>query len=289
MKPTARLRELLAAGPIVIAPGAHDALTARLVAAQEFPAVYMGGAGTTAAAGIPDIQLFGLEEMVRNARLITAAVEEPVICDADTGYGNAVNVVRTVREFERAGVAAIHLEDQIAPKRCGHVAGKQVVSTGEMVGKLRAACMARRDPDFVIIARTDARAVEGFEAAVERARAYLEAGADVIFPEALEGAAEFAEFARRVDAPLLANLTEFGRTPTLDPSDLEAMGYRIAIYPASALRVALFAMRAFLADLGKPGAQSAWLDRMMTRQDMYELIEYPTYQRWERKFLPEEG
>lgn len=286
MKATARLRELLATGKIVIAPGAHDALTARLIAAQGFPAVYLSGAATTASAGIPDIQLFGLEEMVRNARLMTDAVEVPVISDADTGYGNAVNVVRTVREFERAGVAGIHLEDQVAPKRCGHLAGKQLVSTEEMVGKLRAACSARRDPDFAIIARTDARAVEGFDGAVERARRYREAGADVIFPEALESREEFAEFGRRVDAPLFANLTEFGRTPTLEPAELETLGYRIAIYPASALRVALYAMRAFLADLKEqPGAQADWLGRMMTRQELYELIEYPTWEGWEREYL----
>ena len=287
MRPTTRLRQLLAAGPLVVAPGAHDALTARLIAAQGFPAVYMTGAGTTAAAGVPDIGLFGLEEMVRNARQIAAAVEVPVISDADTGYGNAVNVLRTVREFEAAGVAGIHLEDQVAPKRCGHVAGKQVVSAEEMVGKLRAACAARRDPDFVIIARTDARAVEGFEPTVERARRYREAGADVIFPEALESREEFAEFARRLDAPLLANLTEFGRTPTLEPAELEALGYRVAIYPASCLRVALFAMRAFLAELGQPGAQAGWLPRMMTRQELYELIDYPSYQAWEAEYLPQ--
>lgn len=288
MKVTTRLRELVATGQIVVAPGAHDALTARLIAAQGFPAVYLSGAGTTASAGIPDIQLFGLEEMVRNARLMTDAVEVPIISDADTGYGNAVNVVRTVREFERAGVAAIHLEDQVAPKRCGHVAGKQVVSCQEMVGKLRAACDARRDPEFVIIARTDARAVEGFEAAVERAHRYLEAGADVIFPEALESREEFAEFGRWVRAPLLANLTEFGRTPTLEPPELETLGYRIAIYPASALRVALYAMRAFLSELRKPGAQAAWLERMMTRRELYELIEYPKYDAFEREYLEQE-
>jgi methylisocitrate lyase len=265
----------------VVAPGAHDALTARLIAAQGFAAVYLSGAGTTAAAGLPDIQLFGLEEMVRNARLISAAVDLPVISDADTGYGNAANVLRTVREFERAGVAAIHLEDQVSPKRCGHVEGKEIVSVDEMVLKLRAACSARRDPDFTIIARTDARAVDGFEAAVERARRYLDAGADLIFPEALETRDEFAEFARRVDAPLLANMTDFGKTPIIDPQEFERLGYRLVIYPASALRVALGAMRAFLAELGQPGAQAAWTPKMMTRQELYQLIDYPAYQAWE--------
>ena len=287
MRTTARLRQLLKDGPIVVAPGAHDPLTARLVAAQGFPAVYMTGAGTTAALGLPDIGLVGLEEMVRNARQMAAAVEVPVFSDADTGYGNAVNVVYTVRQFEAAGVAGIHLEDQVAPKRCGHLAGKQVISTEEMVGKLRAAAGGRRDPDFVIIARTDARAVEGFDATVARARQYVAAGADVIFPEALESREEFAAFGRALGAPLLANLTEFGRTPTLEPTELETLGYRLAIYPASALRVALYAMRDFLADLRRPGAQADWLGRMLTRQELYELIDYPTYQAYEREYLPE--
>ena len=281
VRPTTRLRQLLQEPSITVAPGAHDALTARLIAAQGFRALYMGGSGTTAAAGIPDIQLFGLEEMVRNARLICDAVDLPVISDADTGYGNAANVLRTVREFERAGVAGIHLEDQVAPKRCGHLAGKELVPTDEMVRKLRAAQAARRDPDFTIIARTDARAVDGFEAAVERGRRYLEAGADVIFPEALETREEFAEYARRIDAPLLANMTEFGKTPTIDPQEFQRLGYRIVIYPASSLRVALAAMRSFLADLGQPGAQASWTPRMMTRQELYQLIDYPAYQAWE--------
>lgn len=280
-EPAARLRELLAGPALIIAPGAHDAVTARLIAQAGFPAVYLSGAATTAAAGLPDIGLFGLEEMVRQARLLTAAVDIPVISDADTGYGNAANVLRTVREFERAGVAGIHIEDQVAPKRCGHLAGKEVVPVEEMELKLRAACAARRNPDFVIIARTDARAVEGFDAAVERALRYREAGADVIFPEALESREEFAEFARRVPGPLLANMTEFGKSPILDPGDFEALGYRILIYPASALRVALYAMRSFLAELGRPGAQQAWLSRMMTRQELYDLIDYASYQAWE--------
>jgi methylisocitrate lyase len=284
MKHTTHLRQLLRPGPIVVAPGAHDALTARLIAAQGFPAVYLTGAGVTAAAGIPDIGLFGLEEMVRTARLMSAAIDVPLISDADTGYGNAVNVLRTVREFEAAGAAGIHLEDQVSPKRCGHLAGKQVIPAEEMAGKLRAACAARRDPDFVIIARTDARAVEGFDAAVERGRRYRAAGADLVFPEALESLEEFAEFARRVDAPLLANLTEFGKTPTIDPRALEPLGYRVAIYPASALRVALHAMRAFLTDLPQPGAQAAWLPRMLTRRELYDLIDYPAYEAWGEEY-----
>ena len=284
---TTRLRKLLASERIVVAPGAHDALSARLIAAHGFPAVYMTGAGTTVSLGVPDIGLLSLDEMVKNAAAIAEAVSVPVISDADTGYGNAVNVLRTVRHFEAAGVAAIHLEDQVAPKRCGHVAGKQVVSAEEAAGKIAAACAARRDPDFVIIARVDARAVEGFEAAVRRGQLYRQAGADVIFPEALESREEFAEFARRVDAPLLANMTEFGRTPIIDSEEFAALGYRMVIYPASALRVALFAMRAFLAELGRPGAQQAWLSRMMTRQELYELIDYPAYEAWGARFSGE--
>ncbi|MFN0028311.1 MAG: oxaloacetate decarboxylase, partial [Acidimicrobiales bacterium] len=213
--PGARLRELIARPEILVAPGAYDAITARIMAAAGFPAVYMTGAGTVNAhLGLPDIALGTLEEFTQNAGRMVDVVEVPVFCDADTGFGNAVNVVRTVRAYERVGVAGIHLEDQESPKRCGHLDGKRIVTVQEMVGKVAAATDARRDPSFVIMARTDAAATEGVAAAIDRAGRYCEAGADVIFAEALTTEAEFRAFAAALpDVPLLANMTEFGKTP----------------------------------------------------------------------------
>src|SRR5262249_13617936 len=221
-----------------------------------FPACYMTGAGTVAALlGMPDVGLITLTEMVMNARYIVRAVSIPLVCDADTGYGNAINVMRTVREYEAAGVAGIHLEDQIFPKKCGHMEGKALVPQEEMIGKIRAACEAREDPDFVIIARTDSRAVEGVEGAIRRARAYAEAGADVLFPEAPQSREELARFAAEIPGPLLANMTEFGKTPLVPAAELERMGYRLVIYPASALRVAHRALDELFAQIKRTASQ----------------------------------
>lgn len=286
MRKTAMLRQLLSRGEILVAPGAYDAASAIAAARTGFEAVYMTGSGaTTSLTGLPDIGLATMTEMVMKAAYMAEAIPVPLISDADTGYGNAVNVMRTVREFERAGVAGIHLEDQVAPKRCGHVGGKQVVSIEEGVGKIRAAVEARTDPDFVVIARVDSRAVAGFEDAVRRGRAYREAGADVIFPEALESPEEFAAYAREVDAPLLANMTEFGKSPYLSAQELQEMGYRIVIFPATSFRVALKAVLDFYQELKRTGTQRGYLDRMVTREQQYELIDYARYSRWERKFV----
>jgi methylisocitrate lyase len=267
-------------------PGAHDALTARLVQQAGFPACYMTGAGTVAALlGMPDVGLITMTEMVMNARYITRAVSIPLVCDADTGYGNAINVMRTVREYETAGVAGIHLEDQVFPKKCGHMEGKALIPAEEMAGKIRAACEARQDPDFVIIARTDSRAVEGVEAAVRRARLYREAGADVIFPEAPQSRDELARFAAEIRAPLLANMTEFGKTPLVPAAELERMGYRLVIYPASALRVAHRAIEELFAQIKRAGSQEACLDRMAHRQELYELVGLPAVHAAERRYL----
>jgi len=208
-----------------------------------------------------------------------------VIADADTGYGNAMNVMRTVWEYERAGLAGLHIEDQVTPKRCGHVEGKECIALEEMVGKVRAAVAARRDPDFVIIARIDARAPLGFDEAVKRGVACAEAGADAIFPEAMASPEEFAAYARAVKAPLLANMTEFGKTPYLTAQQFQEMGYKMVIYPMSAVRVALRAMQAFYVDLKRTGTQTGWLDRMMTRKELYELIDYTRFTQYEREFL----
>lgn len=281
-----RLRELLSRDGILVVPGAYDALTARMIEKVGFDAVYMTGAGTVnSLTALPDNGLITLTEMAMNARYIAEATSVPVISDADTGYGNAVNVMRTVWEFERAGVAGIHIEDQVAPKRCGHLEGKEVVSTEEMIGKIRAARAARNDPDFVIIARVDARAVLGFDEAVRRGRAYLEAGADVIFPEALESEDEFREYAKGVKAPLFANMTEFGKSPYLSTNQFEEMGYKIVIFPVTALRMALKAVWEYLTILKEKGTQKGLVDRMFTRKELYELIDYDSFYRYERDFV----
>src|SRR5437879_1241765 len=220
-------------------PGVFDALVARLAERLGFSAIYLSGAALSASAGLPDVGLLSVTEFVDRARTITQATSLPLLCDADTGFGEPLNVERTVHLFESAGVAGIHLEDQELPKRCGHLSGKRLVEPEAMAAKIRAAVAARRDPDFVVIARTDARGVTGFDNAVRRAKIYLTAGADALFPEALESAEEFAAFAREVKAPMLANMTEFGRSPILDFNDLANLGYRMVLYPLSAYRSAL--------------------------------------------------
>jgi methylisocitrate lyase len=231
------------------------------------------------------VGLITMTERVMNARYIARAVSLPVICDADTGYGNAINVMRTVREYEAAGVAGIHLEDQVFPKRCGHMEGKVLVPLEEMAAKIRAACEAREDPDFVIIARTDSRAGEGVDGAIRRARAYVEAGADVLFPEAPQSREELARFAAEIPGPLLANMTEFGKSPLVPAAELERMGYRLVLYPVSALRVAHRAMQELFAQIKRTGSQEALLDRMAHRQELYELVGLPAVHAAERRFV----
>ena len=256
-------------------PGAYNAATALLIEKAGFGGVYVSGAGlANATAGAPDIGLLTLSEVVQLAGYVARAVKVPALVDADTGFGGPENVARTVEEFERAGIAGMHLEDQRFPKRCGHLEGKALAAAEEMAEKIRAAVAARSDPDFVIVARTDARAVEGMEAAVARARLYLEAGADAIFAEALQSRREFRDFARHIDAPLMANMTEFGRSPLLTVKELAAMGYRIVIFPQTAFRVAMKASEECLRDLQRRGSQKAWLDRMQTRQELYDLLGY---------------
>ena len=256
-------------------PGAYNAATAKLVERAGFSAVYISGAGlANATAGVPDIGLLTLTEVAQLAGYIANAVRIPALADADTGFGGSQSVVRAVQEFERAGLAGMHLEDQIFPKRCGHLAGKALVPIKEMTEKLRSAVQARQDNDFLIVARTDARAVEGFDATVRRAESYLKAGADAVFPEALESAKEFREFARRVRAPLLANMTEFGRSPLLSARQLAAMGYRMVIFPMTAFRVSMHAAENCLRDLKRHGTQKAWIERMQTRDELYKLLDY---------------
>jgi len=277
----ARLRQLIAHGPVML-PGVPNAAIARQVQRAGFDAVYVSGAGmANATAGVPDIGLLSMTEVVRLAGYVANAVTIPAIVDADTGFGGAKNVARTICELERAGLAGCHIEDQEFPKRCGHLAGKSVVDVAEMTGRIKAAVNARRDQDFIIIARTDARAVEDFDRAVERSRCYLDAGADAIFPEALQSADEFKAFARDVKAPLLANMTEFGKSPLLSFQELLDFGYKIVIFPQSAFRVSMKASEEFLRDLKRQGTQSSWIEKMQTREQLYELLDYdPTAESW---------
>ena len=276
-----RLRELIAKGAVMI-PGVPNAAMARQVEGAGFDAVYISGAGmANATAGVPDIGLLGMSEVVRLAGYAARAVKIPAIVDADTGFGGAENVARTIRELEAAGLAGCHIEDQEFPKRCGHLAGKTIVDVEEMAGRIEAAVAARRDKDFLIIARTDARAIEDFKGAVNRAQKYLQAGAAAIFPEALQSADEFRDFAKEVKAPLLANMTEFGKSPLLSFSELGELGYRMVIFPQSAFRVAMKATQQFFNALKKAGSQKNWVDRMQSRQDLYDLLDYdPTAEEW---------
>jgi methylisocitrate lyase len=274
MKPCARLRELIRDGCVAM-PGVFNAAMGRMVERAGFDAVYISGAGLcNATAGVPDIGLLTLTEVAQLAGYIARAVKIPAIVDADTGFGGAENAARTVAEFERAGLAGCHIEDQEFPKRCGHLAGKTLVEPQDMNEKIAAAAAAKRDKDFLLIARTDARAVENFAKAVERAQSYLSAGADAIFPEALQNEQEFRDFAREVKAPLLANMTEFGKSPLLSLGQLAEFGYRIVIYPQTAFRVSMFAAGQMLRDLKASGTQADWIDRMQTRQELYDLLDY---------------
>jgi methylisocitrate lyase len=276
-----RLRELIAQGAVML-PGVPNAAIARQVERAGFDAVYVSGAGlANATAGVPDIGLLTLTEVAQLAGYIANAVKIPAIVDADTGFGGAENVARTIHNFEQAGLAGCHIEDQEFPKRCGHLAGKEIVDLQEMVGKIKAAVAARRDPNFMIIARTDARAVEDFDRTLDRAQHYLEAGADAIFPEALQSAEEFRDFANEIDLPLLANMTEFGKSPLLSFQDLADLGYRMVVFPMSAFRVAMKASEKFLHALKKSGSQEEWIDEMQTRQELYELLDYdPAAEEW---------
>jgi len=277
----ALLRQLIAKGPVMM-PGVPNAAMARQVQRVGFDAVYASGAGmANATAGVPDIGLLGMAEVVQLAGYIAKAVKIPVVVDADTGFGGAENVGRTIRELESAGLAGCHIEDQEFPKRCGHLAGKSIIDLDEMVAKIKAAVAARRDPEFMIIARTDARSVEDFDRTVGRAEKYLEAGADAIFPEALQSAKEFRDFAKAIDLPLLANMTEFGQSPLLSFQELVELGYRMVIFPQSAFRVAMKASEKFLRALKKSGSQKEWIDEMQTRQELYELLDYdPNAESW---------
>jgi methylisocitrate lyase len=283
--PGRRLRDAWTAGPLAI-PGAFNPLVARLAEQIGFRAVYLSGGALSAGNGVPDIGLLTLTEFVQAAQLTAQATSLPLLCDADTGFGEALNVERTVKMFEAAGVAGIHLEDQEFPKRCGHLSGKSVVPTEAMAAKIRAAVAAKRDPNFVIIARTDAKGVNGFDDAVRRAKLYLEAGADAIFPEAMESREEFERFAKAVpNAVLLANMTEFGKSPLLDVRTLGEIGYRLILFPLTAFRAAMKAAENTLRDLHAHGTQQASVTKMQTRQELYDLLGYTGYEERDKAYF----
>ena len=273
MKATAKLRQLLRAPGIIVAPGAYDCLTAKLIEQEGFPAVYMTGAGTALTRlGTADLGLATLSEMVSNAAAMAATVSVPLIADADTGYGGALNVYRTVREYERSGVAAVHIEDQIFPKRCGHLDGKQVVPCEEMVIKLRAAVEARTDEDFVLIARTDALAVTGLDDTLRRCHAYAEAGADVLFVEAVRTREEIAHVLREVSVPLLYNFVEHGKSPLLAVAELQRLGFKIVIFPGSIMLAVLPLVREILAEIKQHGTTQGLLQRMTNVVELFETM-----------------
>ena len=288
MSSAARLRELITQERLLIAPGAPNALTAILIEDAGFPVVYVSGAGVSnTQLGVADVGLVSLRELVDQVRYVTAAVELPVITDADTGFGNAINVTRTVQELERAGAAGLHLEDQATPKRCGHFEGKQIVSKSEMANKVRAAVEARRDDDFVIIARTDARAITGLEDAIERALAYREAGADMIFVEAPQTTEELETVAQQVPGPLVANMVEDGKTPLQTAEALERMGYRLVLYANLAMRAAVFATQQVLSHLAEHGHSMGVRDRIITMEERNRITNLARYEKMDQRYLSE--
>jgi methylisocitrate lyase len=277
----AAFRTGLDSGRLQRFPGAFSPLVAKLVAELGFEGVYVSGAVLSADLGLPDIGLTTLTEVTARGAQIAAVTDLPTLIDADTGFGEPMSAARTVTVLEDVGLAGCHLEDQVNPKRCGHLDGKAVVETAEMVRRLRAAVAARRDPNFVVCARTDAAAIEGLPAAIDRARCYADAGADLIFTEALADAGEFERFRAAVDIPLLANMTEFGKSPLLNVQQLTDIGYNAVIYTVTTLRLAMFAVEAGLREIDSAGTQSGLLDRMQHRSRLYELLRYADYNQFD--------
>jgi methylisocitrate lyase len=278
----ADLRNALATGRLLRFPGAHAPLVALEVERHGFDGIYISGAALSADLGLPDIGLTTLPEVAQRGRQIARVTRLPAIIDVDTGFGEAMNAARTIQELEELGLAGCHLEDQVSPKRCGHLDNKTLLDRDEMARKVKAAAGARRDPNFLLMARTDARASEGMAAAIDRAKAYVDAGADAIFPEAMQDVMEFEQFRKAVNVPLLANITEFGKTPLLTATQLADIGYNIMIFPVTSLRLAMGAVRAGMAEIAATGTQAGALDRMLTRKELYELIRYEDYNRFDQ-------
>jgi methylisocitrate lyase len=278
----AAFRKALASGKLLQFPGAHAPIVARIVEEQGFDGIYISGAALSAELALPDIGLTTLSEVAQRGRQIAHVTDLPALIDADTGFGEAMNAARTVQEIEEMGLAGCHLEDQLSPKRCGHLDNKVLIETDDMVKKIRAAADAKRDRNFLVMARTDSKASEGMAAAIKRARAYVDAGADAIFPEALTSEAEYAEFRKAIKAPLLANLTEFGKTPLLTKKQLENLGYNLVIYPVTSLRLAMKAIEDGYAALKRDGTQAGVVERMQTRKRLYEVLHYEDYAKFDK-------
>ncbi|MBL7285255.1 methylisocitrate lyase [Corynebacterium godavarianum] len=277
------LRDSLTAETITKLPGAFNPLTARLIEdIGAFEGVYVSGAVVANDLGLPDIGLTTLSEVANRGGQIARATNLPVLIDADTGFGEPMSAARTVAEFEAAGLAALHLEDQVNPKRCGHLDGKEVVPRDLMVRRITAAVRERQDDNFVICARTDAAGIEGIDEAIERAKAYADAGADLIFTEALYSEEDFAKFREAVDTPLLANMTEFGKTELLSAGTLENLGYNAVIWPVTTFRIAMGQTEAMLRDIADTGIQTPWLDKMQHRSRLYELVRYDEYNQFDQ-------
>lgn len=286
MTPRQTLKQLLKRDKLLVAPGCFDGLSARLVQEAGFEAAYLSGGAVARSMGIPDIGLVTMSENIERAAQVASVINIPIIADADTGYGNAVNLVRTVREFERAGVAAIHIEDQITPKRCGHLDGKEVIPLAEMLHKLKAALANRSDPDFCIIARTDARGVNGFDDAIKRGQAFAKIGVDAIFVEAPQSEEELAEIPKRIpNIPLLVNVFKGGKTPMLPVERLEKMGFRIAIYPSETQRAAIYAMRTALSTLRREGTTESIDAALTTFKERDRVVDLDAWQKIEQQYL----
>ncbi len=273
------LRKQLNSKKIIIAPGVSNGLSAIIAEQTGFKTLYMSGSGVAGTRGLPDLSVISMDEVAYDAKNIIAVSRSPLIVDADTGFGEPLNVIRTVRTMEGLGAAAIHIEDQVLPKKCGHLNGKAIVDADAMLQKISSAVKARKCKDFVIIARTDARAVEGLDAAIGRSNLYADAGADVIFTEALESESEFKECAKKIHAPLLANMTEFGKSPLLSAKDLESIGYKIVIFPLTAFRGSALASKKIYRGLARSGTQKDIIDSIMTREDFYGTIGYDEYEK----------
>jgi 2-methylisocitrate lyase-like PEP mutase family enzyme len=289
-KNTAKLRKLISGSRAIMAPGVADAMNARIVATEGFDALYMTGSGTASVRlGMPDVGLLTMTEMVDNAQRIADSVDIPLIADADTGYGGPINVIRTVRSFESAGVAAIHIEDQQWPKRCGHFSGKSLISKSEMVGKIKAAVDAKRDKDFIVIARTDAYSVEGYNAAIDRASSYVEAGADMIFVEELRTVKELSEIPITINIPALYNMGGSGKTPFLSIDEISNLGYKIVIYPNFIMRAAIQAVQNTLRQLKSTGSIQGSFDGMSSWDERHNLLRIKEIQNLEKLYVVDEN
>ena len=278
----ADFRSALNTGKLLEFPGAFNPMVAMIIEQYNFDGVYCSGAVMANSMGLPDIGLTTMSEVTQFAGNIAKVTSLPTIMDADTGFGEMMNMVRTIQEIENAGIAGCHLEDQVNPKRCGHLDGKQLIDKGEMAKKIKAAVDSRNDNNFLVIARTDARAVEGFDSAVDRAKAYVDAGADMIFPEAMESKAEFEAFKKAVDANLLVNMTEFGKSELLTRKELENLGISIVIYPVTTQRLAMFGVEKGLKTIKETGSANAVLDIMQTRSRLYEILNYSGYNNYDK-------